>query len=71
MESKAIYVDEKTVADITGMSLSRLRQDRFHCRGIPYVKNGRSVRYFVPTIHEYMDKHTVQFDDAVQAGEVR
>lgn len=39
------YISEKAVSDITGFSLSKLQQDRFYRKGIPYIKIGRNIRY--------------------------
>ena len=44
MEIKTKYLTEKEVAEITGISLSTLRNERSLGQGMPYVKLGRSVR---------------------------
>lgn len=44
-----IWIDEKIVSKITGRAIQTLRNDRFHRRGIPYYKIGRSVRYRLPS----------------------
>lgn len=38
-------VDEKTVAAVLSTSIRTLQADRTAKRGLPYVKQGRSVRY--------------------------
>ncbi len=48
------WVDEKQVAQITKRALQTLRNDRHHGRGIPYSKIGRSVRYELQDVVEYM-----------------
>jgi hypothetical protein len=54
------YVDEKEVSRITGFALPTLRNDRHRGRGIPYVKRGRSVRYRLDEVIEYMEFHKIQ-----------
>lgn len=36
---------EKEVAELYGVSLSKMRQDRILKKGFPYIKIGKSVRY--------------------------
>jgi len=50
------YLNEKQVAEITGFALSTLRNNRFLQRGIPYVKVGKSVRYKLGDVIEFMDR---------------
>ncbi|MBF0482645.1 MAG: helix-turn-helix domain-containing protein [Desulfovibrionaceae bacterium] len=53
------YLNEKEVADLTGISMSTLRRDRFLGQGIPYCKLGRSVRYNMADVLTYMESHKV------------
>lgn len=62
MKDNIRYVDEKTVARITGRALSTLRNDRYRRRGIPYVKMSRSVRYSLDDIYEFMESRKIQTD---------
>jgi hypothetical protein len=48
------WLTERQVAEIVGLSLSKLRQDRHFCRGFPYTKAGRSVRYLFKDIEQFM-----------------
>ncbi len=50
------YLTEKQVAEMTGFALSTLRNNRFMQRGIPYVKVGKSVRYKLGDVIEFMDR---------------
>lgn len=50
----AILIDENEVAKICGRSVHTLRQDRHANRGIPYIRLGRSVRYLVQDIENYL-----------------
>ncbi|MCU0614015.1 MAG: helix-turn-helix domain-containing protein [Desulfobacterales bacterium] len=54
------YIDEQEVAQITGRALSTLRNERFNQRGIPYYKVGRSVRYSLQEVIEFMEAPRVQ-----------
>ena len=57
------YLNEKQVKEITGRALSTLRNDRFNKRGIPYVKIGRSVRYSLEDLINFMEKRKVITQD--------
>jgi len=59
MESKAKYLTEKEAANLTGFSLSTLRNHRHLGKGIPYIKAGKSVRYSFADILHFMDSHRV------------
>jgi len=58
-QTKAIYLNEKEVAKITGLSVSTLQNNRFYQKGMNYVKVGRSVRYSEQEVLRYMEEHTV------------
>ena len=49
------YINEKRVAEITGLSLSTLRNHRHQRKGIPYIKYGRAVRYDTVDVYAHMD----------------
>lgn len=53
------FITEKDVAELTGIALSTLRNDRFHKRGISYIKIRRSVRYDLKDVLKYMEEHKV------------
>jgi hypothetical protein len=61
------YIDEQEVARITGRALSTLRNERFQRRGIQYYKIGRSVRYRLADVIEFMEKHRIETES--QAGQ--
>lgn len=60
MQNNAKYVDERAVSQITGRALATLRNDRYVGQGIPYVKMGRSVRYRLDDVINYMESHKVK-----------
>ena len=56
-------IDEKSLAKILSKSLQTLRNDRFLKRGIPYLKVGRSVRYSVDDVENYLKDSRVDIED--------
>jgi phage terminase Nu1 subunit (DNA packaging protein) len=63
MENEVRYINEKKVAEITDLSVQTLRNDRHLGKGIPYTKRGRSVRYRVDEVIDFMERRKVQTDD--------
>jgi hypothetical protein len=61
------YLTEVEVKNITGISLSQLRNQRANRKGIPYIKvgNGRSVRYKITDVICYMEAGRVQLEEVV------
>ena len=53
------YLTENDVSKITGVALSTLRNNRSRGHGIPYIKIGRSVRYDVQDVIEFMESHKI------------
>lgn len=53
------FINEKVVSEITGLKLPTLRNHRFLCKGLPYVKIGRSIRYDPADVYAYMEKHRI------------
>jgi predicted DNA-binding transcriptional regulator AlpA len=66
------YVSENQVSEITGFSLSKLRQDRIKSIGIPFVRVGRSVRYRLQDVIDFMESRKVQtrYNRTVHISEV-
>lgn len=58
------WLSEHSVARLLEVSLSKLRQDRFHRRGLPYYKVGKSVRYLLADILAYMAKRRINVETA-------
>ncbi len=54
------YLNEKQVAEMTGFALQTLRNDRFLGQRIPYIKSGRSIRYSLDDVVEFMEAHRIQ-----------
>lgn len=53
------YLNENKVSEITGRALQTLRNDRFNGMGIPYVKFGRSVRYSLADVVQFMESRKI------------
>jgi hypothetical protein len=53
------WLTEKEVAELTGFAIQTLRNDRHRCKGLPYSKKGRSVRYRLGDIAEFMESNKV------------
>ncbi|MGW4717949.1 helix-turn-helix domain-containing protein [Nocardia sp. NPDC004260] len=46
------------VAKFLRTTTARLANDRYHGRGIPYVKFGASVRYRWRDVHDWIEQNT-------------
>jgi hypothetical protein len=60
MDHQPKYINEKKVAEITEIGVQTLRNDRHLRRGLPYIKKGRTVRYSLADIIEYMENHKIK-----------
>ena len=49
------WLNEREVSEMLHISLSKLRQDRFYRRGLPYSKFGKAVRYALDDVLKFMD----------------
>ncbi len=54
------YLNEKQVAEMTGISLPTLRQDRSNRQRLPFVKFGKSVRYSEDDVRAFMEGHKIE-----------
>jgi hypothetical protein len=62
MDINRMYISEKEVSLLTGRALSTLRNDRFHRKGLPYVKISRSVRYSYDDVITFMENRKIKTD---------
>ena len=62
------YLDEKSVANITGIGVQTLRNARFLRTGIPYVKLNRSIRYSLQDVIDYMESRKIQTEGYHKIG---
>ena len=60
MNNQVKYITEKEVSEITGRALSTLRNERFLGKGIPYIKIGKSVRYRLDDVIEFMESRRIE-----------
>jgi predicted DNA-binding transcriptional regulator AlpA len=60
MNENRRYINEKQVAELTGLALPTLRNDRSSKRRIPYIKVGRSVRYLEADVYAFMEAHRIE-----------
>ena len=56
------YLTEKETAELTRKTLSTLRNDRHLRRGLPYVKDGKSIRYSLSDVISYMEGRKIIFE---------
>jgi hypothetical protein len=59
MDHRDRYVNEKRVAEFTGIGVQTLRNDRHLRRGLPYIKKGRTVRYSIADVINFMEQHKI------------
>ena len=52
-------VREKTAAEILGKSVQTLRNERHLRRGCPWIKMGRSVRYLLSDLEDYLKSNRI------------
>lgn len=55
------YLTEKETSELTRKALSTLRNDRHLRRGIPYIKDGGSIRYNLNDVVHYMESRKIVF----------
>jgi hypothetical protein len=53
------YMLEKEVASLLNISVSKLRSDRQHGIGLPFVRINKSIRYSREQIAAYLVQNTV------------
>ena len=61
METK--FLTEKQVNKITMIPLQTLRNNRFERNGMPYIKIGRSIRYELLDVVDFMQSHKIHTEE--------
>lgn len=56
------YLTEREVSELTRKALSTLRNDRHMRRGLPYIKDGGSIRYNLNDVISYMEGRKIVFE---------
>ena len=59
MKENKLYLNEKEVAQITGVAVQSLRNLRHQRRGFSYIKLGKSVRYDLNDILSEMESRKI------------
>ena len=57
-------VRETEAAEIVGAAVQTMRNNRHLGKGPPYLKLGKSVRYRVSDLIEYLEKHRIDPESA-------
>jgi hypothetical protein len=57
------FLNEYEVASLTGRAVQTLRNERFRKCGIRYSKVGRSIRYSLPDVLNFMEQHRIQTEE--------
>ncbi len=58
------YLTEKETSELTRKALSTLRNDRHLRRGLPYIKDGASIRYNLTDVVTYMEARKIVFEQS-------
>jgi hypothetical protein len=59
LESIPQVIDEYAAAKILSKSVQSLRNERYLRKGAPYIKIGRSVRYVVTDLVDFLNRHRI------------
>ena len=57
-------IDEHELAKTFRKSVQTLRNDRHLRKGVPYIKLGRSVRYRIVDVLDYMERNRIDPEKA-------
>ena len=53
-------LNDKQVAKLTGRALQTVRNDRFNRQGISYIRVGRSIRYKVQDVLDFIKRNRIE-----------
>ncbi len=67
-KTKHLYLNDVEVSEMTGIAVQTLRNYRFESRGPAYSKLGRSVRYPIADVVDYVERRKVLTDDCQGRG---
>lgn len=58
--SHPLWLSEKQVSALVGISVSKLQKDRHHCIGMPYSRVGsKTIRYSLTDVEHYMAENLI------------
>jgi len=63
VDKKPLAINEHEAASILCKSVQPLRNERYLRKGCPWVKMGRSVRYLVSDIENYLSQNRIDPQD--------
>lgn len=55
-----VYLKEPAVEVVSSIPVKTLQMDRYHKRGIPYIKINRSIFYKLSDVLEFMEKNKIK-----------
>jgi hypothetical protein len=58
--------DQKTVANVLGISPAKLERDRWIGGGIPYLKIGRAIRYSKRDVVDWLAKRSIKANSTAE-----
>lgn len=53
--NKKEYLTETELAELVQVSVKKLQKDRYHSKGVPFIKFGRLVRYERVQVLAYLE----------------
>lgn len=60
LEKYPLKINTKQFCELTGDAKSTVEQARLKGNGCPYLKTGKSVRYFLPTVVDWIARNEVR-----------
>ncbi len=61
MKEKDEYLNEIETAELTRLSRSKIQNDRWLRKGIPFLKIGRRIIYRRSDVIAYLESHRIKF----------
>jgi hypothetical protein len=63
-ENHQQYLTEKQYSELSGLSLSHIRNQRWARKGASFVKIGKSVRYLYSDCISYLETNRIETEDS-------
>ena len=61
-EQNKQFLSERELSGLIGVTVSKLQQDRWKCRGLPYCKLGKSVLYSWEDVQAWMNANKIEHE---------
>ena len=57
-----LWCNTKRAQEILGVQKTKMQELRDHApeNGIQMSRHGRTIRYFIPSLHQYLEKHVIR-----------